>query len=148
MFPILQLATLAGPLAGEELHGLCFLVEKVEITEDCLGGTGHGSAAAAAAGLPPPPPASEIAGSSGDGSAVSPVVSSVVLDADGGVSSSTAVNSVNESGGGHGARGGRVGVDVVGNENDTDDNASVGQGSVKSGATGSTTGGRREPRQV
>lgn len=31
-----QLATLAGPLAGEEMHNLCFLLEEVEITEGCL----------------------------------------------------------------------------------------------------------------
>lgn len=27
---------MAGPLAGEEMHNLCFLLETVEITEDCL----------------------------------------------------------------------------------------------------------------
>lgn len=48
-FPvILQLATLAGPLAGEELDGICFLLERVEILQDCLAGT------AAASQSPPP----------------------------------------------------------------------------------------------
>lgn len=128
-------------MAGEELHGLCFLLEKVEITEDCLGGTGNGNAAAV-------PPSSAIDGKSGDGSVAYPVVSSVAVDEDGAVLSSTTVKSVDVDVDGVDASGGVPELDVMGGENDTDDNASVGKGSVKSGTTGSNTGGRREPRQV
>lgn len=120
LFPILQLATLAGPLAGEELHGLCFLLEKVEITEECLGGTGTGNGNPSAAAVPPPPPG----------------LSSEVVDGDG------------DDGSGGGEKGGVLNADAVGGENDADDNGSVGKGSVQSGATGSNQGERREPRQV
>lgn len=130
MFPLFQLATLAGPLAGEELHGLCFLLEKVEITEDCLGSTGTGSgnpSAAAAAAVPPPPPTSSTTGgTTGD-------------DIEGG-----------RGGDDDGGKRDVLETDVVGGENDADDNGSVGKGSgsVKSGAAGSNTGEGREPRQV
>ena len=39
---------MAGPLGGEELHGLCFLLERVEVTTDCLSGSGGPSKAGAA----------------------------------------------------------------------------------------------------
>ncbi len=33
-----QIATGAGPLAGEEMQGVCFFIERIEITVQCLGG--------------------------------------------------------------------------------------------------------------
>lgn len=152
MLRAFQLATLAGPLAGEELHGLCFLLEKVEITEDCLGstGAGNGSSSGSAAVPPPPQSSSVINGKSGGRSVASPVLPSVTIVVDSGVSSSSAAKSVDVDGGdGDGDASGSVSeVDIVAGENEADDNASVGKGSVKSGATGSNTGERREPRQV
>ena len=128
MFPLFQLATVAGPLAGEELHGLCFLLEKMEITADCLDrtGTGSGNPSAAAAVPPPPPTSSTPGGTTGD-------------EIDGG-----------RGGDDDGGKGDVLETDVVGGENDADDNGSVGKGSgsVKSGAAGSNTGEGREPRQV
>eukprot|EP00752_Nemacystus_decipiens_P007824 g6989.t1 len=120
-----QLATLAGPLAGEELHGLCFLLEKVEITEDCLGGAGMGNGNVSA--VPPPPPLSSVV-EAGDGR-----VASDVVDRDGG--------------GGDGEKGSVLEVDSARGPNVGDDGSSVGNGSVQSGVTGSNTGERREPPQ-
>lgn len=153
LFLISQLATLAGPLAGEELHGLCFLLEKVEITDDCLGGTGAANAhPPATAVVPPPPPSSSAVDgiSAGGGSAAPPVLSSEAVDEDGGVSASKAMKSVgvDGDGGGEGEKGDVLEPDVLGGENDAGDNASVGKGSVRSGATGSNAEERREPRQV
>lgn len=65
-----KLATVAGPLAGEELHGLCFLLERVEITADCLAG-GNPSLKASSSSSPeafpdvftePPTPGDELCG--------------------------------------------------------------------------------------
>ncbi len=42
-----QLATGAGPLAGEEMQGMCFFLEHIEITSQCLGGWSNVDDAAA-----------------------------------------------------------------------------------------------------
>ncbi|CAB1115634.1 unnamed protein product [Ectocarpus sp. CCAP 1310/34] len=110
-----QLATLAGPLAGEELHGLCFLLEKVEITAECLtSGSSGSNPSTATAVVPPPPP----------GDPGSP--------ADGGDSSSPVTPLEDGSGTGEG-----VGASGEGSD---DDGASVGKGSVESGVAGERRG--------
>ncbi|CAM9130524.1 unnamed protein product [Scytosiphon promiscuus] len=135
-----QLATLAGPLAGEELHGLCFLLEKVEITEDCLAGGGTPSTATPAATVSPPPPPPPTSTGAEDvkkpkgGDGVSPVLPPPAEDGDGGGTSDGRGVS---QGGGDGSE-----------KEDEEDSASVGKGSVASGAAGSSSRGEgREPQQ-
>lgn len=131
---LLQLATMAGPLAGEEMHGLCFLLERVDVAEDCLAGS-----PSAAVSLPPNPSSPEGDattstgdGNPGDGSRVPPLLPS-----------SASQHDVERVGG----EGGDLleGSEVA----EVDDgDSSVGRGSAKSSAAASNRGGQREPHQV
>ena len=116
------------------MHGLCFLLERVEITEDCLAGSSPSATV-----TPATPPAQEGAilaspggEKVGDEPAVSPVLPSNVSE---------------EAG-----RGGAGGVDgdAGGGEESLpevgDDDVSVGRGSTKSSVAASGKGGQRDPQ--
>lgn len=136
------------------MHGLCFLLERVEITEDCLAGN-----TPSATVTPPAPPTQEGVtlappggAETGDGPIVSPVLPSSVLD--GGKTGDEPVVSpglpsrrLEEAGRGGaegvdgGAGGGEEGLPEV-----EGDDVSVGRGSTKSSVAASGKGGQRDPQ--
>lgn len=116
------------------MHGLCFLLERVEITEDCLAGS---SPSATITPATPPTQEGVILASpggekNGDKTTVSPVLPSTMLEEAG-------------RGGAEGVDGGAGGDEESLPEVEGDD-VSVGRGSTKGSVAASGKGGQRDPQ--